>query len=111
MEYCCNKVTILSHPPRGRPRDRNDPRLTINMRKTITAATEATLVLFQVALNHPYKPELSSPVPTDGAGVTDPPAGTGTALVAHALTAPPPPQTATPTAIGSDKKIQNMHDH
>ena len=107
MEYCCNKVTILSHPPRGRPWDRNDPRLTINMRKTITAATEATLVLFQVALNHPYKPELSSPVPTDGAGVTDPPAGTGTALVAHALTAPPPPKPPRQRPSGATKNSKH----
>ena len=88
------------------PRTRNYPRITNNVRKTIEVDTKAAPVLFQVAF-HPDEPELSPPVPTNGAGGTAPPDGIGAALTTHVLTNTTAPQIAIPMAIGIRKNNSN----
>ena len=81
------------------------------MTRNIAEATEATLILCQVARQvvfHPDEPAFSTPVTTDGARCPALPAGA--ALAAHALTETAASDTATPAAAGSGKKIQTAHD-
>ena len=79
------------------------------MSKNILEATEASLILCQVACQvdfHPDKPTLSPPVPIRGVIWTALPADSGTAPMAYTLIETAAPDTATSSSVGSEKKIQ-----
>ena len=53
----CNKGPLLTPPPRVSPRARTSLSLTTNVSKTITEATEADLILFQLACQVAFHPD------------------------------------------------------
>ena len=84
--------SLLTHPPRGRPRACTAQRFTTNVSETIAEATDAAPILCQVARQvvfHPDEPEFTPPVPTDGARWTALLAGVGPTRPTRSLRLPP----------------------
>ena len=108
-DYSNNGPTHTS-PPRGKPPDPTDPRITNNVNKNSAEAIDATPILFQVdrrVIFHPDEPSFTPPIITYGAGCPALPARASTTLAAHAITKTPTSVTATLESIGIGKINSN----
>ena len=56
-EYFCNKGSLHTPPPRGRPQAPTPPSITTNVRKNIMEATEANPILYQVTCQVVFYPD------------------------------------------------------
>ena len=105
LEKCFNKVPTCTPPPGGRPKAPTAPSPTTKVNRNISEATEAALILFQVA--HQVHPDIPAFPPHILAYGTVWPALPSCASAAHAayvLTDTAAPDTVTQADIKDSKR-------